>query len=1093
MPIGPRRERIAAVFSGGRQGSGYLLTARLVLTADHVVADPDDIRVITPGGRGEVRCRRVWSGRVEIQGEPFGTDVALLSAATDIAPLPDAESEHYWGAVTTLTPIRGCEAFGFPLVQRDAAGRLESEQLTGTLKPGTGFLGGDGTLTLDDTPPAARPDGASPWAGMSGAPVFRDDTLLGVVSGDPKGWQHSRLTVVMVAPLLSGQEFTDTLRADELFAVTSGPVLISEDDAFETRYAAFLAERHSRLTIFGIDLSSRSRASWPLDAAYVSLETTSPDRLAQEEGIPVPTGPRPADQALAGHDRVLLRGVAGSGKTTLVQWLTVRALRDDGPARVPFVLPLRTLIRRDALPLPADFLAAVRAPISPPPGWVERVLTAGRGLLLVDGIDEVGERDRERVRDWLGDLLIAFPGNQWLVTTRPSAVEESWLAREGFADFTLAPMNRADVGSFVQRWHNAARATETDTEELTRLDAYRASLQQALRTKQDLARLATNPLMCSLICALHRDRHGYLPQGRKELYDAALSMLLARRDRERDLPVQLTEEPQIQLLQKLAYWMIRNGQAEMDQSDAIGLIDAALPSMPAVGAALGDARQVFRYLLERSGLLREPAEGAVDFVHRTFQDYLGAKAAVEERDFDLMVRNAHHDQWSDVIRMATAHARPTERARLLRKLTARGDRTPTYRARLHLLAMACLEHAPELDPAVRTDVNARASAFIPPRTDGEADALAGIGPVVLELLPGPEGLEDDEAEAVVRTAMTIGTEAAIPLLARFRDHRNPRVHDRLAWRWTRFDDSERYAAEILSHLPRDKTLYHAESPAELAMLGRLGRVERLFTTGPMTAKDLTTALDPDSVRDLTLCQNPLVSDLGFLSALPRLRGLQINDCQNIRELSSLGRLALRQVFLVYLPHVDLADLASSTAIELLSVGRGVPWGGVRTIPRTLPLQWLYVADPAPRLTGIGDFPALRHLGLSGGGFLPSPEDWDCMSVHPGLNSMSVSFGEHEALPRRLKMPGIETLGVSGPSGVERLQEVVRCFPLLRELVVYGDPAGHSAIDLAPLAELPHLMSVYVFNAAAVLHADAIPTAEVTPRPRPRDWPPAAPA
>ena len=41
--------------------------------------------------------------------------------------------------------------------------------------------------------------------------------------------------------------------------------------------------------------------------------------------------------------------------------------------------------------------------------------------------------------------------------------------------------------------------------------------------------------MCGLICALHRDRLGYLPQGRRELYGAALSMPLIRRDRERDI------------------------------------------------------------------------------------------------------------------------------------------------------------------------------------------------------------------------------------------------------------------------------------------------------------------------------------------------------------------------------------------------------------------------------------------------------------------------------------------------------------------------------------------------------------------------------
>lgn len=80
------------------------------------------------------------------------------------------------------------------------------------------------------------------------------------------------------------------------------------------------------------------------------------------------------------------------------------------------------------------------------------------------------------------------------------------------------------------------------------LAAYRAQLLDAVRTKPDLGRLATNPLMCGLICALHRDRRGYLPHGRKELYESALSMLLTRRDRERDMAVpELSEEPQLQL------------------------------------------------------------------------------------------------------------------------------------------------------------------------------------------------------------------------------------------------------------------------------------------------------------------------------------------------------------------------------------------------------------------------------------------------------------------------------------------------------------------------------------------------------------------
>ncbi|MCE0447640.1 hypothetical protein LT493_36890 [Streptomyces tricolor] len=76
---------------------------------------------------------------------------------------------------------------------------------------------------------------------------------------------------------------------------------------------------------------------------------------------------------------------------------------------------------------------------------------------------------------------------------------------------------------------------------------------------------------------------------------------------------------------------------------------------------------------------------SLDFVHRTFQDYLGARYAVAEGHLDVLVSHADDTQWEDVIRMAVAHARPRERAAVLRQLLAR-DTT-----RLTLLALACLE------------------------------------------------------------------------------------------------------------------------------------------------------------------------------------------------------------------------------------------------------------------------------------------------------------------------------------------------------------------------------------------------------------------
>jgi hypothetical protein len=528
------------------------------------------------------------------------------------------------------------------------------------------------------------------------------------------------------------------------------------------------------------------------------------------------------------------------------------------------------------------FLHAARSALAggQPAGWAHRVLRAGRGLLLIDGIDEIPDEQREEVRRWMRELMGDFPGNLWLVTSRPSAVREDWLAGEEFTELSLSPMARHETAAFVRRWHDAADA-DPDLADV---------LLGAMRTNADLGRLAVNPLMCGLLCALHRERHGFLPNSRKDLYDAALAMLLERRDVERSVAVpdslRLSKETQVQLLQKLAHWMIRNDRAEMEQADAIAQFGRALSQMAHVDAS---PEEVFRHLLDRSGLLREPAEGRVDFVHRTFQDYLGAKAAVEEGDFPLLLDNAHRDQWEDVIRMAVAHARPAERARLLLGLITETDvddfgahfveETPNGRGlrRLSfhriLLAAACLEQATELDPTVRDEVTRMTAYLLPPQFREIAGMLADrSGSLVLGLLPGPEGLTDREAEFTVVAASRTGLDAALPVLARYRNHPSLDVRRQLVGAWHRFDTDE-YAREIVAHLdPKDLyfTAHHIDHLRALRAMGGRSRIQIAREHDPEV---LTEHIDAERLTHLWLLAGlpPVGED--WWSAFPNLHKL----------------------------------------------------------------------------------------------------------------------------------------------------------------------------------------------------------------------------
>lgn len=752
------------------------------------------------------------------------------------------------------------------------------------------------------------------------------------------------------------------------------PLPGSGDEEFETRYLGHIERKYSKLNIFGLDLSDPGQARWPLDTAYLNLELAS-----QHVGGSPSANRRRVEEALSGCNRATLRGLAGSGKTTLLQWLAVSAAQNSFPeelaalrGRVPFMLPLRALEARLPLPPPEQFLGAVGNVLHglQPEHWADRVLSSGRGMVLIDGVDEVSESERPVVRRWLMDLVDLYPRTFFLVTSRPSAVDPHWLEEVGFAEFNLLPMSRHDVDRFVHRWHDAVLTTVDDSEERQAVERWREALRSTLRQKHDLYRLATNPLMCALICALHRDRLTHLPERRMELYAAALNMLLVRRDKERAIPapdgIAPTEEAQVQLLQRIAYWLIRNGRSEAAQSTAVRIIREKLPAMPQM-APPDRAEDVFGYLLLRSGLLREPSVGMVDFIHRTFQDYLGAKAAVEAEDLDLLAESGRDDQWEDVIRLAVGHARDGERAYLLRRLVQLGDQTvdPQLRRRYHLLAAAALEHATTLDPAVRAAVTLRASALIPPDTPGDAEQLATAGDIVLELLPRPEQLTPEQARATVMTIARIGGEAALDQLARFKRVADRTVRQEIALSWPHFD-ARSFAEEILLGLPIDDLNVYLSSPEQVTSLAVLRRIPHLTVRSQLLTDDLVRHIASLDIHSMSIGPSSAVSiHLPSLAPLAGLRRLTVDSCDAVDNLDRLADSPAEELVLHRLPSgVDLSFLARAGNLRSLSLSslHGIPVPAA-ALPRitSLAVDGVLTEERFPDVAEV--FPSLVSMNL----------------------------------------------------------------------------------------------------------------------------------
>ncbi|MEU6880070.1 NACHT domain-containing protein [Streptomyces sp. NPDC046712] len=907
----------------GRQGSGVLLTADTVLTCAHVLLTAYSAWVSVPGRSESVLCQVIWSDQ--------RLDAALLQAPESLVDPPGDEYDAYHpyraeiSRIATDRPLPDCEILGYPRVQRYEDGRkLESDQYRGTLLPLAGLVRRTMVVELD-APPAAEPaDGSSPLAGLSGGPVVAGDGLLGIVREVPRGRGHRRVECVPMSAIAANGEFLVAFTQatgrgfPSLTALTRHS---STDSPYEQEYGEAVGAAYRRTRIFGLDELGRRAASWDLDTAYLSLEATS----GEPGTAPVP---RRIDELLAARPRVLLRGDAGAGKTTLVWWLAAHAAAgtlDPQLAElnglVPFVVPLRTLrAHGSAFPSPAELPGVAGLMVDPAPdGWAGRVLSGGRALLLVDGLDEVPQDHREAAHAWLSGILARFPRTRCVATVRPLAVEPEWLAAEGFEELTLLPMRDQDIQAFVAAWHDAARL-DGEAEHLAALEQ---DLAQQFRHNPALSDLARTPLLCAVICALHRLREGFLPETRWALYESALQLLLGTRDDRRriDAPdgIRMSVEEHQQLLQRLAAWLVRGGQTEFTRQQALHQLNRALPGMPRV-LAQGTPEEILTHLLNRSGLLQERTDDVFQFAHRTFQDFLAAKEFVEDDLVPELLRHAREQQWHDVLLLAAGHCSRRELPVLVEGLLAEGSASRKWdlKTTLYVLAAQCAHHAAWLSEPLHGRVRNAVRSVLPPRTPEQVFQLARLGPYVLPLLPGPDenGRHD---EHVLEVICAVGGAEAIPYARAFV---TSHLAYRLAFRW-RFFPPAPYAREVLARLDLGTTPLLVSSRGELAQLGMLGPVAHLCFMGDFTGDELARAVAGARPDQVEIVDNPALDGMEWLrdcGAMPA--SLTLQDCSGVTGLVPLTEPAGLEVLRLRdtpLRPDDVRALAAMPGLRILSL------------------------------------------------------------------------------------------------------------------------------------------------------------------------------
>ncbi len=433
-----------------------------------------------------------------------------------------------------------------------------------------------------------------------------------------------------------------------------------------------------------------------LDKIYIELDTTQSKELTEEEQrkrkgkgrwLPGMERNQPVSvmEAASKTHRLVLLGEAGAGKSTFAKKLlamqsavllgeTKKPMEGFEPNLIPVLIVLRDLApklaelnlgnlsgEKQKQVLAGIFLEKIgedlnnfkTAEFLPA---LQETFEQGNILLVLDGLDEVPQDLRGRVRLAVGALIQLHNVKRVIVTSRIRSYTGQAVL-QNFQHYTIAPFNEEKIAGFARAWYNEQhRLGRMHTDQAEK----RASNLAEAAITPDLIEMSSNPMMLTSIAIIHQKDIG-LPRERVRLYHLIVDVLVSRWQKHKTGEEGFAPSPALMAflkddnrlratLEVLAYEAHRTGnkEADLSRSNALTLLEKAeyLGSPALASEFLDYVDQRSGLLVGKGGNLERPT--SYSFPHRTIQEYLAGCYLIGKRDRgrEFYKHAAEGDFWS---------------------------------------------------------------------------------------------------------------------------------------------------------------------------------------------------------------------------------------------------------------------------------------------------------------------------------------------------------------------------------------------------------------------------------------------------------------
>jgi len=507
-------------------------------------------------------------------------------------------------------------------------------------------------------------------------------------------------------------------------------------------YSTWIATVDPGLPLAGHDLDGRPIPSPRLEKRYVlpdllvgpgGVDTAPQDKQGEEQrkaeqrtdqrdsrtkgnegaaSVSAPAQPRDrlisVAQFLTETPHAIISADAGAGKTTFLRYVALEVLSNAPieavraryaglvPVWIPFALWAR-MMEDAGQPVTLEdaacrFITALGdAALGKDVG---RAITTGRCVLLVDGIDEA--RNPAVAGSLLVSLTVASErlGVGVLATSRPHGLRALSGIGGNWTRVRLAPLSEPQRAALALLWYRILERQElgvASDESAVEAAAQRRAdnFVTALAKGSGIVRLAQTPMFLLALLKLHRlDRD--LPRNRFDASREIVAQLLEHQPRRRAKDAARIDHPTIdarvrdRILGDFAFGL-HSGELKGAVADGAlehEAIDRATKLIISRGAVLEaaetQARFVFTFSEESSGLLVKKAAENLGFLHRSLQEYFVGQSLAQLPNVERVAFIKSHaalSTWSEPILYLLHRVEPEHEVGALVEAIAAADVT----------------------------------------------------------------------------------------------------------------------------------------------------------------------------------------------------------------------------------------------------------------------------------------------------------------------------------------------------------------------------------------------------------------------------------